>query len=73
MSFTLLYTDSENQQREQTLASVDLAKMYFTLSGGIKGEIYNARSLAMYHAGIRPYPPVVIERLYCDDCVTSPL
>lgn len=63
-SFILLYTDSERQEREAGPAPADVLRSIFRASGAIKGKLYRARSHAMYYAGLRPYPPVVIERLW---------
>lgn len=63
-SFILLYTDSERQEREAGPAPKDVLVSLFRASGAIKGELYRARSHAMHYAGLRPYPPVVIERLH---------
>lgn len=64
MQFVLLYTDREGQQREAGPAPKEVLTSIFRASEAKSGEVYNARSLAMFHAGIRPHPPVVIERLY---------
>lgn len=64
MSYILLYTDRENQQREAGPESQEALRALFVRCGALKGEIYNARSLAMYHAGVRRYAPVVIEQLW---------
>lgn len=64
MRYILLYTDSCGQQCESAIGSVEELRELFRNCQAVKGEIYNARSVELFHAGVRRYAPVVIEQLY---------